>query len=205
MSSPAAEPGPDALRRARAAGRWIRNVLALLGLVMIAALLWFYVQGRHALQALDPQAGRVLAGFAHRVIEGDISGALSVRLPVPEAVTTEAAVAAMQRRAAARHLAFVPAPPAAEAGKSDPPPLRSFDLCQSATLRELLIGAPRIAALLPCRISLYADGSGRRWLAMPDLDLVIYGGRPLEPMLRQDLLALRDAMLDVMTAGTVGK
>ena len=69
---------------------------------------------------------------------------------------------------------------------------------------RLLSFDPDFVAYMPCSIALYEDPEGRAWLITMNLDMLIYGGRAMEPALREEVVRLRDGMLEVMAAGAAG-
>ncbi len=63
---------------------------------------------------------------------------------------------------------------------------------------------PLYAAYMPCRIALVEDTSGRNWLLMLNLDMLI-NSNTLPPELQEIAIRVNQAMLAVMTAGATGE
>jgi hypothetical protein len=108
--------------------------------------------------------------------------------------------------------------PAAVAEKPEEPPpgspgegmggrpraMEVLQFCDTATAMALLEYNADFLAHMPCSIGLYEDASGQGWLVTLNLDLLIHGGREIDPELKQRVLAVKEALLDVMAAGAAG-
>jgi hypothetical protein len=79
-----------------------------------------------------------------------------------------------------------------------------LQFCDTATAMALLEYNADYLAHMPCSIGLYEDASGQGWLVTLNLDLLIHGGREIDPELKQRVLAVKEALLDVMAAGAAG-
>lgn len=61
------------------------------------------------------------------------------------------------------------------------------------------------SAYLPCRISLVEDKAGNLWLYSLNMDLMIHGGTPLPDELKNEVLKVKETILDIMKRGASGK
>ncbi|MEW8046364.1 MAG: DUF302 domain-containing protein, partial [Candidatus Thiodiazotropha sp.] len=61
------------------------------------------------------------------------------------------------------------------------------------------------SAYLPCRITLIEDQQGKLWLTALNMDMMIYGGKPLPPDLKEEALLVKDYILDIMNRGATGE
>ena len=75
--------------------------------------------------------------------------------------------------------------------------LQVYLFCNPLTAARMVEYSPAFAAYLPCRISLVEDGDGQLWLITMNMDLMLYGGRPLPDELREEAEGVRAAMLAV--------
>jgi len=60
-------------------------------------------------------------------------------------------------------------------------------------------------AFMPCRIALVQDDDGTLWLQMMDLDMMIYGGKPLPPDLREGALWVSATLNDILEGAAKGE
>jgi uncharacterized protein (DUF302 family) len=62
----------------------------------------------------------------------------------------------------------------------------------------------KYSAYMPCRIAIVEDKSGQVWLHSMNLDLMIYGGKPLPPELKAQALKVRNTLYGIMKAAAEG-
>ncbi|MCG8037689.1 MAG: DUF302 domain-containing protein, partial [Candidatus Thiodiazotropha taylori] len=60
------------------------------------------------------------------------------------------------------------------------------------------------SAYLPCRITLIEDKQGKLWLMTLNMDMMIYGGEPLPPALKEKAIQVKEYILDIMNRGAAG-
>lgn len=186
----------------------LRNLFALFGLAVLVVAVLLYVRGARELDDFDPRAAQSAAAFLHRALDSDVVTAGLIRVAVDEGVTPGQAAKALKRRAGeldvkvagriALHKRL------GEQDREAFPHLEIFDLCDASTLATLARFNPDLTPYLPCRIILGRDGEGRAWLAAVDLDMLVHGTRGADPALQQQVLGIRDRLLDVMTAAAAG-
>ena len=180
-------------------------LFAAIGLAGSIGAGYLYLEGRRAEEQLDPRAPRVYGEFARRMIAGDAASASVLRLPLAEGVTVKEAVASMEARAGTRNMKslgrFKLTLPE-KGGTQRHAEVLHF--CDSGTALALLEYNPDFLAYMPCSIGLYADAEGRAWLVTMNLDLLIHGGREIDPVLKQRVIAVKEGLLDIMAAGAAG-
>ncbi len=189
--------------------RQVSNVLAAIGFVALLLFGYMYYQGWVVVAGLDPKATQVMGEFALRAIQSDIASASVVKMPLAKGVDTARAVQAMKERAVAldvglvSHLSFS-RDTANESGEQAPA-LEILMFCNPVASAAALLEHNRdLVAYLPCRIALYEDDAGQIWLSTLNLDLLIHGGPEFDPELKIRVLALKEALLDIMVAGANG-
>ncbi len=144
-------------------------------------------------------------------------GRLDLRPPARPAKVEKAAKAERPGKPAASGRGGRPAPAtepektaepapgdAADAQAGRPRHMEVLQFCDSATAMALLEYNADFLAHMPCSIGLYEDAAGQGWLVTLNLDLLIHGGREIDPELKQRVLAVKEALLDVMAAGAAG-
>ena len=77
-------------------------------------------------------------------------------------------------------------------------------LCDAMIAASLLNHSDGFSSYLPCRISVIEDAEGQLWLYTLNMDIMIYGGRPLPPALKDDAIKVRDTVLEIMNRAAVG-
>ena len=77
-------------------------------------------------------------------------------------------------------------------------------LCDAMIAASLLNHSDGFSSYLPCRISVIEDPDGQLWLYTLNMDIMIYGGRPLPPALKQEAIKVRDTMLEIMHRAAAG-
>jgi len=60
-------------------------------------------------------------------------------------------------------------------------------------------------SFMPCRIAVVEDPKGKLWLHTLNLDLMIYGGKPLPPELKEGAIKVRDTILAIMQGAAHGE
>ncbi|WP_245832134.1 DUF302 domain-containing protein [Solemya velesiana gill symbiont] len=76
--------------------------------------------------------------------------------------------------------------------------------CNSLTAARMLDYHDAFSAYLPCRITLIEDKQGKLWLIALNMDLMIHGGEPLPPELKEEALQVKEMILDIMKRGAEG-
>jgi len=187
----------------------IRNLLALIGLLGLLAGAGLYVFGINAVRDFDPKAGEVLADFARKFIKTDVATAAVVRVPVKDDVSIDDAIDSMKLRANMRNIKLVGEKPLhqqIEAITGEPYRFVGiYEFCDALTARKMLEYNQDYVAFMPCRIALFEDEQGKRWLETMNMDLLIHGGKELRPELKEAAVAIRDGLLDIMNAGANGE
>jgi len=77
-------------------------------------------------------------------------------------------------------------------------------LCDAMIAANLLNHSDGFSSYLPCRISVIEDAEGKLWLYTLNMDIMIYGGRPLPPALKEDAIKVRDTIIEIMNRAAVG-
>ena len=80
-----------------------------------------------------------------------------------------------------------------------------YSFCDAMVGAEMIEYNSAYSAFMPCRIALVEDLEGRLWLHMMDLDLMIHGGKPLPPKVKEGAIRVRDALDKVLTGAANGE
>ena len=193
--------------------RIIRNLFALIGFVAVVgavAIAVRFMEPIRALQALDEKAPEVYLQMAQTLLSsGDAAAATVWKMPVAEGLSPEEVEQTMKFVANEHNFANVgelPLSRQVEAMTEKPFPfLKIFMFCNPLTAAKMVEYSIDTSAYLPCRIILAEDGDGKLWLISLNLDMMIYGGRPLPPELKAEALRVREVILDIMERGANGE
>ncbi len=185
--------------------RHVSNVLAGIGFVSLLLFGYMYYQGWVVVAGLDPRATQVMSEFALRAIQSDVVSASVVKMPLAKGVDTARAVQAMKERAVVLDVGLVSHLSFSQESGEQGPPLEILMFCNPVASAAALLEHNRdLVAYLPCRIALYEDDAGQAWLSTLNLDLLIHGGPEFDPEVKSRVLALKEALLDIMVAGANG-
>ena len=188
----------------------IRNLLAVIGLVALLALLAGAVTIGPKLAQFDPGFPKAYGDFASKLLEtGDPGVAMMWSVPVEEGLSTKEVVDSLKSLATSKNLLFVGESPfykQVEAITGEPYRYVNFlSFCDAQVGRKMLEYRDQYSGFMPCRIALVEDREGRLALYSMNLDLMIHGGRPLPPDLKQDAMQVRDKILAIMQGAAAGE
>jgi uncharacterized protein (DUF302 family) len=83
--------------------------------------------------------------------------------------------------------------------------VKIYLFCNSLTAASMLDYSDAYSAYLPCRITLIEDPDGKLWLITLNMDMMIYGGKPLPPELKEQAMQVKEYILDIMKRGATGE
>ena len=191
---------------------FIRNVLALIGVVAIGLMIWKgpeLYKYKTAFDGFDDKAFETYKAMGDRLIETGNSAAATVwSAKVAEGLTFEEVDQSIKNIAIERNIRGVGELPlgdqvAAMTGE----PWRKLNIylyCNPLTAAKMVEHDIAFAAYLPCRISLVEDENGDLWITTLDMDMMIHGGKTLPPELLAEALEVKDIMLDILERAAEG-
>ncbi|MEJ2393853.1 MAG: DUF302 domain-containing protein [Candidatus Thiodiazotropha sp.] len=189
---------------------FIKNIFALIGLLAVIAVAGVYVKYHKALDGFDPQAQQVFTEFAQNLLSSTSAAEASIwKIPVAEDLTPEDVEQTMKFVANEHNMSNVGELPLskdieAKLGKSYRF-VKIFLFCNSLTAAQMLDHSDAYSAYLPCRITLIEDQEGKLWLMTLNMDMMIYGGEPLPPELKEEAIKVKEYILDIMNRGANGE
>ena len=199
--------------------KFIWNLLALIGLLIVAAIIAGYVRyGEHMpnildlpnLRDFDKEAGIVYLDMSRTLLEtGNAAEATVWKVPVDDGISTDEVDEIMKFVANERNIKNVGELPLSEqitamTGENFPF-LKIYMFCNPLTAGEMFEYSMAFSAYLPCRISLIEDNDGKLWLYTLNMDMMIHGGYELPTDLKAEALEVKDIMLDIMNRGATGE
>ena len=189
---------------------FIRNLLALIGLLVLIAAGVGYAAVSDRLREFDPQFLDVYQEFATRLLEtGDPGVAMMWSVPVQEGLTPEDVVDALKSLASSRNMLFVGESPfykQVEAMTGEKYRYINFlSFCSAKVGKLMLEYQDQYSGFMPCRIALVEDRKGGLTLYSMNLDLMIHGGKELPAELKEGALLVRKNIRQMMEAAAAGE
>lgn len=190
----------------------IWNLLALLGLVIVAGIIALGVQQGTSIMNLknfDPKATEVYAEMAKTLIEtGNAAEATVWKVQVDEGLGWEDVEQTMRFVANEHNIKNVGELPLSEQVQlmtgEEQRFLKIYMFCNPLTAANMFEYSVAFSAYLPCRISLIEDPEGKLWIYTLNMDMMIHGGTPLPDDLKAEAIKVKEIMLDIMERGAAG-
>lgn len=161
------------------------------------------------LQYFDPKAGEVyLQLFKDIIRTRNAAEATTWKFKVEKGLSPEEVEETMKSVANELNMASVGELPLymdieAKTGK----PYRFakiYMFCDSLKASMMMDYSDAFSAFLPCRITLIEDKKGDYWLYAMNMDLMLYGGSPLPPELKAEVVIVKEQILEIMERGAAG-
>lgn len=190
----------------------LKNILAGIGFISIGLLLVLLVKLLPVIKQLDgfdPEAAHVYMQMAKRILQtqSGIEG-LVIKTPVKEGISAEEVdqyIRLVANELNIKNVGELPLYKEVEAmSGSSYRYVKIYLLCNAMAAASMLNYSDAFASFLPCRVSLLEDRQGRLWLYTQDMDVIIYGGKPLPPALKVEALKVRDIILEIMRRAAEG-
>ncbi|MEZ5537028.1 MAG: DUF302 domain-containing protein [Thiolinea sp.] len=202
---------------------FIRNLLALIGLIAIIGGAYAYTQygdmiaqaggmkeEMAALDELDPKAKDVYQEMWQKLkATGTSADATVVVYPVDDGVTVEEVEAAMKFKANEMNIKGVGELPLSDQVELETGEkqrfLKIYQFCNPQTAMRMVDYSDAFSAYLPCRISLIEDKEGKLQLYSLNMDMMIYGGKPLPAELHEEAVGVQEIINAIMEQGATGE
>jgi len=187
----------------------IRNLLALVGVLAILAGLVAFFKVREVLDTFDPQALATYRDIGAKLLaSGDIAEATVWKAKVKPGLSFEDVDTAIKSTADSLNIKGVGELPlgdqvAAMQGK----PWRKLKIylyCNPLTAAKMADYSDAFSAYLPCRVTLIEDKTGQLWIYSLNMDMMIYGGKPLPPELKAEAEGVKKIIQSVLDKGAAG-
>ncbi|MBT8129289.1 MAG: DUF302 domain-containing protein [Gammaproteobacteria bacterium] len=192
---------------------FLRNLLAIVGLVVVIAAGYAMVKLQPSLTAIsefEDNAINVFADMGVKIVEtGNMAEASIWKIPVDEGMTAEDVEETMKFVANEHNFKNVGEMPLyreVEAMSGEPYRyVKIFMFCNALTASRMLDYNDAFSSYLPCRITLIEDMEGKLWLYTLNMDGMIYGGKPLPAELKKEAENVKEIILDIMNRGATGE
>lgn len=189
--------------------RLLRNLLAIVGLAAVVAAGMMYPQIKKFQTDFDPGAFSTYKELVGKVLEkGNAVEATTWKYKLQEGVSIQDAIDSMKIAANSHNIKNVGELPLyKEVEAMTGTPYRHaqiFMFCNAVTAAKMMDYNDAYSAYLPCRVALVEDKQGQAWLYSLNMDLMIYGGEPLPPELKEEAMNVKKIILDIMQKGAAG-
>ena len=187
----------------------LRNLLALIGLIAVIAAGMLYPKVQAFRNDFDPGALDTYRGLISTLLEKKSAVDATVwKMKVEDGVSIDDAIQSMKIAANDHNIKNVgelPLYKEVEAIRGEPfRHAQIFMFCNADTAARMMDYNDAYSAYLPCRVALVEDKSGQAWLYSLNMDLMIYGGMPLPPALKEEAMQVKETILDIMRKGAAG-
>lgn len=188
---------------------FLKNLLAIVGAVAILAGSYGYVRFNSIMSEFDPGAWEVYSGMFSRLVEtGNAAEATVWKYKVADGLSFEDVDTAIKSAATEMNIRDVGALPLGDqvsAMRGTPwRKLKIYLYCNPLTAAKMIDYSDAYSAYLPCRISLLEDKTGKLWLYSLNMDMMIHGGKPLPPELKEEALKVKNIIVTVLERGAKG-
>lgn len=187
----------------------IRNILAVIGLAVVVAGGYGYLQLAPKVAKFDPGFMNTYMDFAGKMLEtGDPGNAMVRSVLVKEDLSVDDVKESLTSLAAARDFLFVGEAKfykQVESLTGEPYRHISFMSFCDAMVGKLMADYNDVyTAFMPCRIAVVQDKNGRIWLHTMALDLMIHGGNELPPELKKEALRVWGVIKEIQDGAARG-
>ena len=160
---------------------------------------------------LEDGAGAEASRMWDRWIEGngDIAIATTWERKVKEGVSAKEVEEILKFVATERNMRDVGTLPlsqelAARSGKKEKL-LPVYSFCSPETARKMVNFSPHMSAYLPCRVTLVEHDDGSLWMYTLNMDMMVKMGRKLPSPLKEEAMAVRNTIWEMMERGSKGQ
>jgi len=190
----------------------IKGILTVIGLITVVGLTLMIIKAMPYISQIsdfEPEAARVYMDMAEQLLEtGNAAEATVWKIKVNAGLTPEEVEQSMKSIASNNNIKNVGELPlyrevSAMTGQ-DYRYVKIFMFCNALTAAKMLDFNDAFSAYLPCRVALIEDLAGQLWLYSLNMDMMIYGGKPLPPELKETALGVKKTILDIMKGGAEG-
>lgn len=191
----------------------IRNILALVGVLAIAGIVWavivimpFY----SAVQGFDPKALATYEDmFATLLKTGNAAEATVWKRQVKDGLSVadvEDVMKSVSVELNIKNVGELPLSQQVEAMTGQKQRfLKIYMYCNPLTAAKMIEYNDAYSAYLPCRLSLVQDKQGKLWIYSLNMDMMIHGGKPLPHDLKLEAEHVKKVIETIMQRASLGE
>ncbi len=186
----------------------IKNILALIGAIVLVVGIGAYVKMGSAISGLDKGAlPAYIAMFDEVLKNGDPAKAMMVEFEIEEDVSNEDAAESIHALAEEYNMRItgdIKMYTKADAAPDEVKHARIFSMCSLHIAKVFLNHSRYFGGFMPCRVMLVEYGNGKRFLVTMDLELAIHGGAPLGEEMLELAIHVQKAMTEIPARAAKG-
>ncbi|UCC57381.1 MAG: DUF302 domain-containing protein [Gammaproteobacteria bacterium] len=199
--------------------KFVWNLLALVGLALVAGLIWAMITYGFGLQnikdlgnlrSFDSKAPEVYMEMAKQLLAtGNAAEATIWKEQVQEGLTAQDVEETVRFVANEHNIKNVGELPLSEQVAAmtgeEQRHLKIYMFCDPLTAAQMVEYSVAFSAYLPCRVTVVEDQEGKLWLYTLNMDMMIHGGTKLPPKLFVEANKVKETILDIMKRGATGE
>ncbi|MEJ2143059.1 MAG: DUF302 domain-containing protein [Gammaproteobacteria bacterium] len=191
----------------------LKNIFALIGLIVVIATIALVYKAApvyRTFSTFDERAWETYSQLAENVLKtGNAVEATVWKTPVQEGLSAkdvEDAMRSVANEYNIKNVGELPLYKQVEAMSGKPYRfMKIFMFCNALTAAKMADYSDAFSAYLPCRVTLLQDKQGKYWIYSLNMDLMIHGGKPLPPDLKQEALKVKKIIQEIMKRGAAGE
>lgn len=191
----------------------IRNILALLGVIAIAGVIWAVIMllpYYNAVQGFDPKALATYEDmFATLLKTGNAAEATVWKRQVKDGLSVTDVEDVMKSVAVELNIKSVGELPLSQQVEAMTGQkqrfLKIYMYCNPLTAAKMVEFSDAYSAYLPCRVSLVEDKQGKLWIYSLNMDMMIHGGKPLPHDLKVEAERVKKVIETIMQRASTGE
>jgi len=191
----------------------IKNIFSLIGfaaVIVMLVVIYLAEPAYHNFSQFDEAAADTYLQMAKKVLQtGNAAEATVWKEKVTDGLSAEDVEQAMLSVANENNIKNVGVLPlykeiAAVSGK-EYRYMKIYMFCNALTAAKMADYSDAFTAYLPCRVTLLEDQQGQLWVYSLNMDLMIYGGKPLPDDLKKEALKVKQIIQEIMKRGAEGE
>lgn len=188
----------------------VKNILAVIGVIAILAVAGLFAKMEPIVSRFDPETRATYAQMATVLLAtGNPAEATVWKAKVKDGLSFDDVDQAIKSVATTMNIKGVGELPLGDqVSKMQGSPWRKLKIylyCNPLTAAHMIEYSDSFSAYLPCRIALLQDNTGKLWIYTMNMDMLIYGGKPLPPALKAEALQVKKIMKTILKLGAEGE
>jgi len=169
----------------------LKNILSVIGAIALIMTIYMGLSIGPKAAKLDPAAMGLYMQMAEDVMNtGDAAASMVKVVPLEEGVSPEDAIESIKSVAVANNMIIAGDVMMFKSGEKDHAGnltrhVQIISLCNKQIARDFIDYSKAFGAFMPCRIMLIEGKDGGYYLTTMKLDLMIAGGHPLTPEMKE--------------------
>ena len=191
----------------------LRNIFALVGILAVIGLIWLVIKFNPVYQEFQQFDDKAMDTYLEMgktlLASGNAAEATIWKRQVKAGLSVEDVEDVMKSVASELNIKDVGRLPLSQqvelmTGKKQRF-LKIYMYCNPLTAARMVDYSDAFSAYLPCRLSLVEDKQGRYWIYSLNMDMMIHGGKPLPPELKEDAERVRMVIKSIMERAASGE